>query len=67
MKRGPRIVYKNCRRCGKVVAGVDRPIFYTQQLYNELSGICKNCITPAEIKMLESPESLNLNRLRSAT
>ena len=43
-----RIVYRDCPRCGKPVAGTNRPIHGSDALHARYAGICSPCTTADE-------------------
>lgn len=42
------VVRKSCRRCGKPVFGIDRPIHASQATYAKWQGICEDCVSADE-------------------
>lgn len=42
------IVYRNCPRCGKQTAGLNKPIHGSQECFEKYAGICEDCMTKEE-------------------
>jgi hypothetical protein len=42
------IVYRNCPRCGKKVAGLNRSLYGADKTHAKYAGLCAGCVTEAE-------------------
>jgi NMD protein affecting ribosome stability and mRNA decay len=42
------IVYNNCPRCGKILAGLSRSIHGSESMRRKYAGLCGSCITDEE-------------------
>lgn len=42
------LVIRNCPRCGREMAGTNRPIFGSNEVHRRLAGVCEKCVTPEE-------------------
>lgn len=47
-RRRIRLETKSCRRCGRQVMGINRPIHASQATYDKWNGICDECISEEE-------------------
>ena len=47
-RRKIHIVYRNCPRCGKQVAGLNKPIFGSKAAHQKYAGLCSDCTTKEE-------------------
>ena len=51
------IVYRNCPRCNKVVAGTNRSIYGADAAHAKYSGLCERCATEEEKKDILSAQA----------
>lgn len=55
-RRRPQVVTRDCRRgCGKRIGTLTGPIHGTQADFDKYSGICYDCLTPAEKEDMFGP------------
>lgn len=44
------IVYNNCPRCGRPMAGLSKAIHGSDDMRMKYAGLCSKCVTPEEHK-----------------
>lgn len=48
------VVYRECPRCGKRVAGLSRSIHGADAAHAQFAGLCEKCATDGEKKEIEA-------------
>ena len=59
-RRRIRVTEKACKRCGRKVYGVNRPIVSSQATYDRFAGICEDCFTDDDREQLLDETTENI-------
>lgn len=55
-----RLIPINCKRCGRSIYTVNRPIYGSEKIKKQYGGICEACTTPEELYAIHNELGLGM-------